>query len=150
MKSADTVAAILKNKLLGQVWTVTPDLSVYEAIERMAQKGVGALLVLSESKLVGIISERDYARKVILRGKHSRETQVADIMTSPVVFVTPQHTVDECMAIMTDRHIRHLPVMESERIVGIVSIGDLVKWIISEQDRTISRLEEYISGKYPG
>ena len=148
MKSTDMIEAILKDKR-GEVWTISPDASVYEAIEKMALKGVGALLVLSEGKLVGIISERDYARKVILRGKHSQKTQVAEIMTTPVVFVTPRHTVDECMAIMTDRHIRHLPVMEGESVVGVVSIGDLVKWIMSEQDRTINRLEEYITGKYP-
>jgi CBS domain-containing protein len=150
MKITDTIEMLLRSTGKNRIFSVTPDQSVYEAIEKMALEGIGAVLVISDMKLVGILSERDYARKVILKGHSSKDTQVRDIMTTPVVFVTRQNTVDECMAIMTNRRFRHLPVVENDVPVGIVSIGDLVRWTISGQAQAIQELEGYITGKYPG
>lgn len=148
MNLIDAIESVLKHKDQN-VWSVPPEAWVYDAIEMMADKHVGALLVISGDKLLGIISERDYARKVILQGKSSKQTPVKEIMTSPVIFVGPGHTVEDCMRIMTNNRIRHLPVVENEKVLGVVSIGDLVKWIVSAHQETIHELQHYISGSYP-
>jgi len=148
MNLSDTIGMVLKGK--GQnVWSLGPDARVYDAVEMMANKHVGALLVISDGKLVGIISERDYARKVVLQERSSKQTLVKEIMTSPVVVVRPDHTVEDCMRFMTDNRIRHLPVVENQKVLGVVSIGDLVKWVVSAQAETIDQLQHYIAGTYP-
>jgi CBS domain-containing protein len=129
------------------VWSVPPDASVYEAIKLMADKEVGALLVIAGHRLVGIVSERDYARKVILQGKSSRDTPVREIMTDKVFYVRRDQTVEDCMALMTAHRIRHLPVLDADQVRGVVSIGDLVKTVISEQEVRIRQLEQYITGR---
>jgi CBS domain-containing protein len=140
-----TVKDILRIKG-NEIWTTTPDATVYEALETMAEKNVGALVVLDADAIVGIMSERDYARKVILHGRSSREIRVREIMTSEVYFVHPEQDIQECMAQMTDKRVRHLPALENDRLVGIISIGDVVKAVIAEHESTIKHLEDYITG----
>ena len=148
MKLLDAVESILKHKG-SQVYFITPEVTVYEALEQMADKDIGALVVMDGNDLVGLVSERDYARKVFLQGRSSREMKVHEIMSSPAITVNPRTTVDECMRRITDERCRHLTVVEGGRVVGVVSIGDLVNWIITAQDLTINQLQDYICGKYP-
>jgi CBS domain-containing protein len=143
------IGAILNQKS-GNVFSIAPDATVFKAIEMMADKNVGALLVMKGEKLVGIISERDYTRKVFVRGKSSKETRVEEIMSKDVTTTKTQDGVDDCLRLMTEKHVRHLPVIEGGKVIGIVSIGDLVKHVISCQSATIAHLESYISGGYSG
>jgi len=149
MKPLDTMDSVLRFKGR-QIWSIAPTATVYEAIARMSEKSVGALLVMSEGRLAGIISERDYARKVILKDRSSKQTQVWEIMTDRVITANPRNTVEECMRAMTEQRIRHMPVLDGDRVVGIVSIGDLVNWTITAHEETIGQLQGYIEGRYPG
>ena len=141
-----SVAQILKSKPEQNVETIAPATSVFDAVRLMAEKNIGALLVLEGERIAGIVTERDYARKIVLLGRSSKETPVGDIMSSPVMYVRPDQTNEECMALMTDNRVRHLPVVDQGRLVGLISIGDLVKDIISEQKFIIEQLEHYIAG----
>lgn len=141
---AETVASMLKTKG-NAIWSIQPDATVYEAIALMAEKSVGALLVVSGGELLGIISERDYARKIVLQQRSSSDTLVREIMTSSVVTVTPEHTVEDCMKLTTEHRVRHLPVLARGELAGVISIGDLVNAIITEQAETIGHLHAYIS-----
>lgn len=141
-----TVRQLLQTKGT-DVWSIGPEALVIEALKVMAEKGVGALVVLDAGRVVGILSERDYARKVSLQGKSSKTTRVGEIMTEKVVFVRPDQTVEDCMALMTSKRIRHLPVLDGDRLTGVISIGDVVKEVISHQEFLIGQLENYITGR---
>ncbi len=135
----------LLGKKGGQIWAVSPTASVYDALQLMADKNIGAVLVIEGDRLLGILSERDYARQVVLKGKTSKDTPVGEIMTTRVVCVTPERTIEDCMALMTDKRIRHLPVVNEGKLIGVLSIGDIVKAVISEKQFLIEQLESYIS-----
>jgi CBS domain-containing protein len=149
MELNDPIALLLREKS-SDVWRVSTTTTVYDAIALMAEKKIGALLVIDDGELVGIVSERDYTRKVHLKGRTSRNTHVREIMSSPVIHVTSRETVGEVMSLMTNHRIRHMPVVDNGRVVGVLSIGDIVKWIINAQEETISQLHGYITGRYPG
>jgi CBS domain-containing protein len=140
-----TVKELLRQKG-SQVWTIAPQVTVYEALELMAAKNIGSLVVVEQERVAGMFTERDYARKVILKGRSSKTTTVGELMTTDVLYVSPDDTIENCMALMTDKHLRHLPVMESGKLAGVVSIGDIVKVVISEREFTIRELERYITG----
>ena len=148
MNANASVSEILSHKG-HNVWSIEPEATVYEALELMAEKNVGSLLVIEHDRLVGIMTERDYSRKVILKGRSSKETAVKEILSGQIFKVSPDHTVEDCMRLMTSHRVRHLPVLDGDHILGVVSIGDLVNWIISAQTATIEQLQTYIAG-YPG
>ncbi len=145
----EPVRSLLRTKGRNQVWSIGPEETVFRAIELMSEKQIGCLVVLIGGQLAGIVSERDYARKLILKGRSSQQTRVGEIMSTPALFVTPEKTVAESMRIMTNRRVRHLPVLEGDNVVGMLSIGDLVNWVITSQQQTIRHLHNYIAGNYP-
>ncbi|HVY69384.1 MAG TPA: CBS domain-containing protein [Verrucomicrobiae bacterium] len=144
-----SIRSILSQKP-SRIHTIRPDSTVFEAIQSMADKNIGALLVLEGNRLLGVISERDYTRKVALKGRSSKETPVREIIATPPVVATPEDSVEDCMKLMTSHRIRHLPVLQDGQLIGVVSIGDLINWLISAQNHAIQQLETYISGQYPG
>jgi CBS domain-containing protein len=141
-----TVAEILKAKGNTAVYSIAPSATVYEAVKLMAEKNIGALLVMEGERIVGVVTERDYARKIVLLARSSKDTPLRDVMTSAVIYVAPSQTSEECMALMTESRVRHLPVMDGGKLIGLISIGDIVKGIISEQSFIIEQLQQYISG----
>jgi CBS domain-containing protein len=142
-----SVEKVLRTKG-SEAWHIAPQATVYEALQLMSEKEIGSILVLEEGEVVGIFTERDYARKLILKGKFSKDTAVRELMTQDVLYVEPQNTIEDCMVLMTKNRVRHLPVMDNGKLAGIVSLGDMVKHIISEQESTIALLEKYITGSY--
>jgi CBS domain-containing protein len=149
MELQGTVRDILQSKG-GQVWTTSPQSSVYEAIRLMGEKNIGSLVVEEDGEVVGVLSERDYSRKVVLQGRTSRDTLVGDILSRPVVTIHRKDSIEKCMELMTENRVRHLPVVDDNRLVGLISIGDLVRWAMEFQKHTILQLQGYISGDYPG
>jgi CBS domain-containing protein len=149
MEITGTISAILREKG-GAIHSIGPHATVFDAIQNMADRNIGALLVMEGERLVGIVSERDYTRKIALKGKQSKTTPVSEIMFTPVISATEESSVEECMRLMTEHRIRHLPILEMGKVVGVVSIGDLINWIIQTQREALNSLEDYISGKYPG
>jgi CBS domain-containing protein len=147
MMISGTIDSIIKAKV-SPLWSVSPETTVFDAITLMAEKNIGSLLVTADDKLIGIVSERDYTRKVALKGKSSKTIAVREIVSTPVVTVGPGHTVEECLRLMTERRVRHLPVLEGDKILGVVSIGDLVNWVISAQNVALEQMENYIAGNY--
>ncbi len=148
MKTTYPISSLLHQKTV-TIWSIAPEATVFEAIKLMAEKNIGSVLVMSGGKLTGIFTERDYTRKIALHGKNSKETRVWEIMPTEIISVTPDDSVEECMRLMTEHRVRHLPVVEGVNVVGIISIGDLVNWIISTQNAAIEQMEQYIAGGVP-
>ena len=149
MEIQGAVRDILQSKG-GQVWTTSPKDTVYEAIGLMGEKNIGALVVVEDGEVVGVLSERDYSRKVVLQGRTSRDTLVGEILSKPVITIRRKESIEKCMQLMTEHRIRHLPVVDENRLIGVISMGDLVRWVIESQSHTILQLQGYIAGDYPG